>query len=165
VQLLRRSRGGVLTGFETSRLCNGVRVLTNLRATFAVWRREPRHIGTSTFSAGASNISHSDRSIDYLYSTDLDASVDELARVLKPTGEMDMTFVGRHNGQEFVRQTTPVFAKYMTPAAMVEAASPRKQLTLDAATFRPRNGPNASTRFEPPSHRWRRTRGFLYRRR
>ena len=81
------------------------------------------------------------RSVDYLYSvlafhwtTNLEKSVAELARVLKPDGEMDLTFIGRHNGREFIRKTTPVFFKHMTPALMVEAASLRKQMTLDEAT-------------------------------
>ncbi len=79
-------------------------------------------------------------SVDYLYSilafhwvTDPDQSVSELARVLKPTGEMDLTFIGRHNGREFIQATTPVFFKYMTPAMMIKAASLRKQLTVEAA--------------------------------
>ncbi len=78
-------------------------------------------------------------SVDYLYSilafhwtTDLDRSVVELARVLKPTGEMDLTFIGRHNGREFIQKTTPLFFKYLTPALIVEAASLRKQLTREA---------------------------------
>ena len=77
---------------------------------------------------------------DYLYSilafhwtTDVDASVRELARVLKPTGEMDLTFIGRHNGREFIRATTPVFYKYMGPKMIVEAAQMRKQLTVEEA--------------------------------
>jgi ubiquinone/menaquinone biosynthesis C-methylase UbiE len=80
-------------------------------------------------------------SVDYLYSilafhwtTDLQKSVDELARVLRSTGEMDLTFIGRHNGREFIRKTTPVFLKYMTLANMVGAVSLRKQLPLDEAT-------------------------------
>jgi ubiquinone/menaquinone biosynthesis C-methylase UbiE len=80
-------------------------------------------------------------SVDYLYSilafhwtSDLAKSVAELARVLRPTGEMDLTFIGRHNGREFIQKTTPVFFKYMTPAMMVEAVSLRKQLPLDKAT-------------------------------
>ncbi len=79
-------------------------------------------------------------SVDYLYSilafhwtTDPDKSVSELAQVLKPTGEMDLAFIGRHNGREFIRKTTPVFFKHMTPAMMVEAASLRKQLTVKEA--------------------------------
>ena len=47
---------------------------------------------------------------------------------------MDLTFIGRNNGREFIKKTTPVFFKYMTPAMMVEAVSLRKQLTLEAAT-------------------------------
>jgi len=79
-------------------------------------------------------------SIDYLYSTlafhwvsDLDKSVAELARVMKRSGEMDLMFIGRHNGREFIRKTTPVFFRYMTPAMMVESASLRKQLTVQEA--------------------------------
>jgi ubiquinone/menaquinone biosynthesis C-methylase UbiE len=83
-------------------------------------------------------------SVDYLYSilafhwtTDLERSVAELARVLRPTGEMDLIFIGRHNGREFIEKTTPIFFRYLTPAAMVRAVSLRKQLTLDetAALF------------------------------
>ena len=81
------------------------------------------------------------RSVDYLYSvlafhwtTDLHKSVAELARVLRPTGEMDLTFIGRNNGREFIQKTTPIFFKFMTPAMMVEAVSLRKQLTLAEAT-------------------------------
>jgi ubiquinone/menaquinone biosynthesis C-methylase UbiE len=80
-------------------------------------------------------------SVDYLYSilafhwtTDLQKSVDELARVLHPSGEMDLTFIGRHNGREFIRKTTPVFLRYMKLGKMVEAAALRKQLPVDEAT-------------------------------
>jgi ubiquinone/menaquinone biosynthesis C-methylase UbiE len=80
-------------------------------------------------------------SADYLYSilafhwtSDLRKSIAELARVLKPSGEMDLMFIGRHNGREFIQKTTPVFFKYMTPAMMVQAVSLRKQLPLDEAT-------------------------------
>src|SRR5262249_17906141 len=86
------------------------------------------------------NIPLESGSVDYLYSilafhwtTDLDRSVSELARVLKPTGEMDLTFIGRHNGQEFIRKTTPVFFRYLTPAMMLNAARSRKQLTVEEA--------------------------------
>lgn len=83
------------------------------------------------------NLPIADHSVDYLYSilafhwtTDLAKSVRELSRVLKTNGEMDLTFIGRHNGREFIQKTTPVFFRYMTPALMVEAASLRKQLTM-----------------------------------
>ena len=86
-------------------------------------------------------------SVDYLYSilafhwtTDLHRSVAELARVLRPTGEMDLTFIGRHNGREFIKKTTPVFFKYLTPAMMAAAASLRKQLTREEATALFREG-------------------------
>lgn len=81
-----------------------------------------------------------DHSLDYLYSilafhwtTDIAGSVSELSRVLKADGEMDLTFIGRHNGREFIQKTTPVFFRYLTPALMVEAASLRKQLTVAEA--------------------------------
>ena len=79
-------------------------------------------------------------SIDYLYSifafhwtTDLQASVKELARVLKPGGDMDLFFIGRNNGREFIRATTPIFLKHMGPALLLESAKMRKQLTREAA--------------------------------
>lgn len=79
-------------------------------------------------------------SIDYLYSifafhwtTDLEASVKELARVLKPAGDMDLFFIGRNNGREFIRATTPIFLKHMGPALLLESAKMRKQLTREAA--------------------------------
>ena len=78
-------------------------------------------------------------SVDYLYSVlafhwtiNPEKSVSELRRVLKPTGEMDLTFIGRNNGREFIQATTPVFFKYMTPAMMIKAASLRKQLAVEA---------------------------------
>lgn len=79
-------------------------------------------------------------SVDYLYSilafhwtTDLDVSVKELARILKPTGEMDLFFVGRNNGREFIQKTTPIFLRYMGPAALLDSARLRKQLTREEA--------------------------------
>ena len=95
------------------------------------------------------------RSVDYLYSilafhwtSDLATSVAELARVLRPAGEMDLTFIGRHNGREFIQKTTPVFFKYMTPAMMVEAVSlrssfrsTRRRLCSRASSTRPSNLP------------------------
>jgi len=81
------------------------------------------------------------RSIDYLYSvlafhwtTDLPASVRELARVLGSGGEMDLTFIGKHNGREFIKKTSPVFFRYLKPARMIEAAALRQQLSLEEAT-------------------------------
>jgi ubiquinone/menaquinone biosynthesis C-methylase UbiE len=79
-------------------------------------------------------------SVDYLYSilafhwtTDLEQSVNELARVLKPTGECDLIFIGRNNGREFIKSTTPIFLKYMGTALLLESAKMRKQLSRDAA--------------------------------
>lgn len=80
------------------------------------------------------------RSVDYLYSifafhwtADLDVAVSELARVLKPDAEMDLFFIGRHNGREFIQATTPIFLRHMGPALLLQSAQLRKQLTREAA--------------------------------
>ncbi len=80
-------------------------------------------------------------SLDYLYSvlafhwtTDLKASVAELARVLGKKGEMNLTFIGKHNGREFIKKTSPVFFRYLKPARLIEAAALRKQLSVEEAT-------------------------------
>jgi ubiquinone/menaquinone biosynthesis C-methylase UbiE len=90
-------------------------------------------------------------SVDYLFSifafhwtTDLDASVTEIARVLKPTGEMDLFFIGRNNGREFIQKSTPIFLKHMGPALLLDSARLRKQLTREAALQL------FSRRFAPP---------------
>jgi len=79
-------------------------------------------------------------SVDYLFSilafhwtTDPEASVWEIRRVLKPGAEMDLFFIGRDNGREFIRKTTPIFLKYMGPALLLESARMRKQFTREAA--------------------------------
>lgn len=79
-------------------------------------------------------------SVDYLFSifafhwtTDLERSVQELARVVKPSGEMDLFFIGRNNGREFIEKTTPIFLRYLGPARLLESARLRKQLTPEAA--------------------------------
>jgi len=81
------------------------------------------------------------RSLDYLYSvlafhwtTELEASVRELARVLGSSGEMDLSFIGKHNGREFIQKTSPVFFRYVKPARLIEAAALRKQLSVEEAT-------------------------------
>ncbi len=79
-------------------------------------------------------------SVDYLFSifafhwtTDPDAAVREVRRVLKPGAEIDLFFIGRDNGREFIQKTTPIFLKYMGPALLLESARMRKQLTKEAA--------------------------------
>jgi ubiquinone/menaquinone biosynthesis C-methylase UbiE len=91
------------------------------------------------------------QSVDYLFSifafhwvTDLRASVREIRRVLKPDGHADLFFIGRNNGHEFIRKTSPIFLKYMGPARFLESARMRTQLTKEDAvrlfneTFDPR---------------------------
>ncbi len=104
-------------------------------------RRTAEYPNVKVLDGRFESLSLESGSVDYLYSilafhwtTDVEKSVIELARVLKPTGEMDLTFIGRDNGREFIRKTTPVFFRYMTPAVMVEAASLRKQLTVREAS-------------------------------
>jgi len=78
--------------------------------------------------------------VDYLcsvfafhWTTDLNRSVRELARVLKPQGDMDLFFIGRNNGREFIQRTTPIFLKYLGPTQLLKTAQLRKQLTREAA--------------------------------
>ncbi len=80
------------------------------------------------------------RSIDYMYSifafhwmTDLEASVKEIARVLKPAAEMDLFFIGRNNGREFIQRTSPIFLKYMGPALFLDSTRTRKELKKEEA--------------------------------
>jgi ubiquinone/menaquinone biosynthesis C-methylase UbiE len=81
-----------------------------------------------------------DASVDYLFSifafhwtTHLTASVQEIARVLKPGAEMYIFFMGGDNGREFIQKTTPIFLKYMGPQLLLDSARMRKQITRDAA--------------------------------
>lgn len=79
-------------------------------------------------------------SMDYLYSTlafhwctDVNQAAQQLTRVLKDDGEMDLVFIGRDNGREFIRVTTPIFLKYMGPKLLLESAGLRKQLERQEA--------------------------------
>ncbi len=63
---------------------------------------------------------------------DLQASANELARVLGPDGEMDLFFTGRDTGQEFRANTTPVLLEYMGPRDLLESTGMRQHLTLPA---------------------------------
>ncbi|MGH9447405.1 MAG: class I SAM-dependent methyltransferase, partial [Terriglobia bacterium] len=79
-------------------------------------------------------------SVDYLYSlfafhwtSDMEVSVREISRVLTPRGEMDLFFIGRNNGREFIQSTTPIFLKYMGPARLLDSARMRRQMSCPAA--------------------------------
>jgi ubiquinone/menaquinone biosynthesis C-methylase UbiE len=85
-----------------------------------------------------------DQSVDYLYSilafhwvVDPERSVSEIGRVLRPTGKIDLSFIGRENGREFIQKTTPIFFRYLSPTEMIRAVSLRKHLTVEevAALF------------------------------
>ncbi len=102
--------------------------------------RTKRHPDIAILNGGFENIPLESGSIDYLYSifafhwtTDLDAAVKEISRVLKPTAEMDLFFIGRNNGREFIQRTTPIFLKYMGPALLLDSARMRKQLKKEEA--------------------------------
>ena len=79
-------------------------------------------------------------SVDYLFSidafhwvSDVSQAINELARVLKPSGEMDLFFNGSNNGRDFVRATTPVYSKYLGLRELVAVAKLRHQLARDEA--------------------------------
>ena len=80
------------------------------------------------------------RSVDYMYSifafhwtTDLEASVKEIARALKPAAGMDLFLIGRNNEREFIQRTSPIFLKYMGPALFLDSTRMRKQLKKEEA--------------------------------
>lgn len=101
-------------------------------------KRTNHHPGIKILDGSFEKMPLASGSIDYLYSifsfhwvTDLDAAVKETSRVLKPTGELDLFFIGRNNGREFVERTSPIFLKYLGPARLLESAKLRKQLTRE----------------------------------
>jgi len=78
-------------------------------------------------------------SVDYLYSmiafhwvTDVEKSVKELARVLKPDGELDIIFSGRFTGKEFINKTTPIYFKHLSARQIMDAAMSRQRLTVES---------------------------------
>ena len=116
----------------------GIDPAENMR-TLSVARLQPfRNVQISNGSF--EHIPIGAQSVDYLFSifafhwtTDPDAAVTEVQRVLKPRAEMDLFFIGRDNGREFIQKTTPIFLKYMGPALLLESARMRKQFTREAA--------------------------------
>ena len=79
-------------------------------------------------------------SVDYLFSvfafhwtTDVEQSAAELSRVLSPRGSMDLFFVGRRNGWEFIQATSSIFLRYLGAKGLLDAAKMRQQLTREQA--------------------------------
>jgi SAM-dependent methyltransferase len=79
-------------------------------------------------------------SVDYVCSimafhwvTDPRLAARELARVLAPNGDVDLFFIGRWNGREFIRVTSPIFLRHMGPARLLDAVRLRQQLTAEQA--------------------------------
>jgi ubiquinone/menaquinone biosynthesis C-methylase UbiE len=102
--------------------------------------RTKRNCNIKILDGGFEKIPLESWSVDYMYSifafhwtTDLEASVKEISRVLKPTAEMDLFFIGRNNGREFIQRTSPIFLKYMGPALLLDSARMRKQLKKEEA--------------------------------
>jgi ubiquinone/menaquinone biosynthesis C-methylase UbiE len=99
-----------------------------------------RHLPNVRVAEGAfESIPLPDASVDFLFSinsfhwvTDLEKSMLEMARVLKPGGDMDHSFIGRHIGREFVRATTPIFLRYMGPKRLLEATRMRQIYTAES---------------------------------
>ena len=116
----------------------GVEPAANMRKLAIRLTRHIRqiHILDGTFE----QIPMASTTVDYLYSilafhwtTDVNRAIKELRRVLKGDGEMDLFFIGRNNGHEFIRKTTPIFLKYMGPIQLLQSAAMRKQLPKEAA--------------------------------
>jgi ubiquinone/menaquinone biosynthesis C-methylase UbiE len=90
-------------------------------------------------------------SVDYMFSIDAfhwvsdpHLAVREMARVMKPSGDMDHYFNGWNMGREFIQATTPVYMKYLGLRCIVEAARLRHRLTNDdtLALFAEQFGPD-----------------------
>lgn len=77
-------------------------------------------------------------SVDYLYSIlafhwtkDLNKAVSELARVLKPDGQMEILFVGKDAGKDFLRKISPIYFKKLSARQVLDMASERQRLTAE----------------------------------
>jgi ubiquinone/menaquinone biosynthesis C-methylase UbiE len=138
---------GCGTGRALSRLaCNsrtgiqfiGIEPAKNMRGRAIERTKQNRNI--KILDGSFEKIPLESGSVDYMYSifafhwtTDLETSVKEISRVLKPTAEMDLFFIGRNNGREFIQRTSPIFLKYMGPALFLDSARMRKQLKKEEA--------------------------------
>ncbi|MGI9657824.1 MAG: class I SAM-dependent methyltransferase [Gaiellaceae bacterium] len=81
-----------------------------------------------------------DSSVDFLFSifafhwsTDVEQGAREVARVVRDGGMIDLCFIGRDNGREFIRATSKIFLRYLGARGLLEAAQMRTQLTRDEA--------------------------------
>jgi ubiquinone/menaquinone biosynthesis C-methylase UbiE len=117
---------------------SGIDPATNMRLRACDRTKGYSHI--TILDGSFENIPLESGSVDYLYSvfafhwvTDLGAAVKEVSLVLKPSGEMDLFFIGRDNGREFIQRTSPIFFKYMGPALLLQSAQMRKQLKREEA--------------------------------
>jgi ubiquinone/menaquinone biosynthesis C-methylase UbiE len=138
---------GCGTGIELARLASstasrtqfiGVEPAAKMRELAAA--RTAEYDNVRILDGSFERIPLEERSVDYLYSilafhwvTDLERSVSEIRRVLRSSGGIDLSFIGRENGREFIQKTTPVFFRYLSPAEMIRTVSLRKQLTVEQA--------------------------------
>lgn len=85
-------------------------------------------------------------SVDHLYSIlafhwtkDLNKSVQELARVLKPDGHLDLLFIGKDAGKDFLKKISPIYFKKLSARQVLDMASERQRLTAEEVeeAFRP----------------------------
>jgi len=79
-----------------------------------------------------------DASVDYLFSnwafhwtSDPARAAAEIARVLKPDGELDLYFTGRHSGRELAPVVSPVYANYMGLDGLLASVKRRQALDAD----------------------------------
>ncbi len=77
-------------------------------------------------------------SADYIYSIlafhwtkDLTKSVSELSRVLKSDGEMDLLFIGKDTGKDFLKRISPIYFKKLSARQVLDMASERQRLTVE----------------------------------
>ncbi|MBK8378756.1 MAG: class I SAM-dependent methyltransferase, partial [Nitrospira sp.] len=116
----------------------GVEPADNMRALAAELARGQANI--RLFNGSFEQIPLESKSIDYLYSilafhwtTNLTRSAEEVARVLKDDGDMDLFFIGRNNGHEFIRKTTLCFSNTWDRRRCCGRPGMRQQLTKDEA--------------------------------
>lgn len=85
-------------------------------------------------------------SVDHLYSIlafhwtkDLNKSIQELARVLKPDGHLDLVFIGKDAGKDFLKKISPIYFKKLSARQVLDMASERLRLTVEEVeeSFRP----------------------------
>jgi ubiquinone/menaquinone biosynthesis C-methylase UbiE len=114
----------------------GVEPADNLRSSAA--ERTKRFSNAKILNGKFEDLPLGSHSVDYIYSlvafhwvTDLEKWVSELSRVFREDGEIDIIFSGRETGKEFIRKTTPVLFKHLSPKQIMDAALSQQRLTVE----------------------------------